>query len=329
MAFSGCKRLNNVTLPKGVTLRGSFENCTSLTKIDCSQVEYVGAKTFVGCTSLTEIVFPKDMSKFSLHAVFVSPLIADLAGTTNAAWYDNQPDGFVTANGALLHFKGDMSENFVIETLPEEIDYISAYAFEPVQIFNPRSNLVSIEIPDGVRLGEGVFKNCNSLKHVRLPSDLKEIPNYTFYGCSSLESIEIPEGVVKIEQFAFAFTAIEKFDLPASLEVIESSVFDQIAMPTTVYFNGNVQSIDRYAFCTKIKEIVAPVKLFAISKTYITDDAMIYYLGTETEWNEQVEIFPAFKKGTHYFYVENEADLPADGGNYWHYDLDGKTPVVW
>ena len=56
---------------------------------------------------------------------------------------------------------------------------------------------------------------------------------------------------------------------------------------------------------------------------------MIYYLGTETEWNEQVEIFPAFKKGTHYFYVENEADLPADGGNYWHYDLDGKTPVVW
>lgn len=331
-AFSGCKRLNNVTLPKGVTLRGSFENCTSLTKIDCSQVEYVGTKTFVGCTSLTEIVFPKDMSKFSLHAVFVSPLIADLAGTTNAAWYDNQPDGFVTANGALLHFKGDMSENFVIETLPEEIDYISAYAFEPVQIFNPRSNLVSIEIPDGVRLGEGVFKNCNSLKHVRLPSDLKEIPNYTFYGCSSLESIEIPEGVTKIGEYAFAYTAITEFYLPASLEVIERSVFNKQVYtytPVKIYFKGSVQSISPYAFKIDIQEIVAPASLFATGTSYISDETMIYYLGTETEWNEQVEIFPAFKKGTHYFYVENEADLPADGGNYWHYDLDGKTPVVW
>lgn len=27
-----------------------------------------------------------------------------------------------------------------------------------------------------------------------------------------------------------------------------------------------------------------------------------------------------------YFYSQNP---PADGGYYWHYDTDGKTPVVW
>ncbi len=30
-----------------------------------------------------------------------------------------------------------------------------------------------------------------------------------------------------------------------------------------------------------------------------------------------------------YFYVENEEDVPQDGGNYWHYDTDGETPIIW
>ena len=29
-----------------------------------------------------------------------------------------------------------------------------------------------------------------------------------------------------------------------------------------------------------------------------------------------------------YCYIENEADLPTDGGNYWHYDENGEV-VVW
>ena len=35
------------------------------------------------------------------------------------------------------------------------------------------------------------------------------------------------------------------------------------------------------------------------------------------------------KKIDFYFYVDNEQDLPNDGGNYWHYAEDGKTPVIW
>lgn len=36
---------------------------------------------------------------------------------------------------------------------------------------------------------------------------------------------------------------------------------------------------------------------------------------------------------TRYYYSENEPALNGSGtdydGNYWHYDTDGKTPVVW
>ena len=31
---------------------------------------------------------------------------------------------------------------------------------------------------------------------------------------------------------------------------------------------------------------------------------------------------------TRYYYVENESDLPADNGNYWHYDENGNI-AVW
>lgn len=30
-----------------------------------------------------------------------------------------------------------------------------------------------------------------------------------------------------------------------------------------------------------------------------------------------------------YYYVEEESNVPSDGGNYWHYDTNGKTPIVW
>jgi hypothetical protein len=30
-----------------------------------------------------------------------------------------------------------------------------------------------------------------------------------------------------------------------------------------------------------------------------------------------------------YYYVENEEDIPEDGGNYWHYATNGFTPIIW
>ncbi|MBQ7797883.1 MAG: hypothetical protein IJ371_02035, partial [Clostridia bacterium] len=30
-----------------------------------------------------------------------------------------------------------------------------------------------------------------------------------------------------------------------------------------------------------------------------------------------------------YYYVETKVEVPKDGGNYWHYDIDGCSPLVW
>ncbi|MBQ9729930.1 MAG: hypothetical protein IJV80_03860, partial [Clostridia bacterium] len=55
----------------------------------------------------------------------------------------------------------------------------------------------------------------------------------------------------------------------------------------------------------------------------------VYYKGTASDWlniefgwyNEKLT------SATRYYYIENEADVPTDGGNYWHY-VDG-VPTAW
>lgn len=57
----------------------------------------------------------------------------------------------------------------------------------------------------------------------------------------------------------------------------------------------------------------------------------VYYTGTAAEWEEITigSFNPELEDATTYYYVENAADVPQDGGNYWHYGTDGVTPVVW
>ena len=56
-------------------------------------------------------------------------------------------------------------------------------------------------------------------------------------------------------------------------------------------------------------------------------------MGTTWEWKEKVpepgEKDNIFAAATYCFYTENEEHLPADGRTYWHFDSDGKTPVIW
>lgn len=50
----------------------------------------------------------------------------------------------------------------------------------------------------------------------------------------------------------------------------------------------------------------------------------VYYKGTASEWGE-ISIDRNnynLTVATIYYYIENETDVPTDGGNYWHY-VDG------
>ena len=61
----------------------------------------------------------------------------------------------------------------------------------------------------------------------------------------------------------------------------------------------------------------------------------VLYKGTAEQWKE-ISIGSNngyLTSADRYYYSETEPALSSDGtayaGNYWHYDTDGKTPVIW
>ena len=366
--FKGCTALESIACDEGVSIHSApimgvtFEGCTELKRADIAKCAYIGHCAFFGCTALTDINFPEDPSVYVPNA-FVT-----------TGWYESQPDGYIIVNGdTLFQYKGEIPNGGVIDDFPAQIKKIGGLAFTNLGTWMTEgSNLVSIEIPDGVQLaGKEIFYNCRSLQRVRLPNDLTVIPEATFEYCFALESIEIPAGITAIGEVAFGCcyalqsvvipegvtsienwtfwncTSLTEVTLPSTLEILGKHAFQgcsalaEITLPSTLkeigrwafddcsslkklHFPDSVQTSELTSIPSSVQEVILPVSMNHL--TWFETDTVVYYRGSEARWEED---FTNVRGGIWYFYVEDEADLPADGGNYWHFDSDGKTPIVW
>ena len=169
----------------------------------------------------------------------------------------------------------------------------STYQGVPVKIIAQSafigSEIESIIIPDSVeKIGSGSFQDCKNLVSVYMGNGLTTIDGNAFWGCDNLTTVHMP-AMVKLETGAF--------------------------------FK-----------CLKLNNVVLPKTITQIGTwAFFTCESLtrVFYEGTSEEWDKVVigsnnyEIINVTK----YFYVENESDLPNDGGNYWHY-VDG-IPTVW
>ena len=78
-----------------------------------------------------------------------------------------------------------------------EADIISTNLFK-------NFNLERVQIYDGIiAIEHSAFRDCHSLKFVRLPKTLKFIQEYAFANCESLENIKIPSTIKYIGDYAF------------------------------------------------------------------------------------------------------------------------------
>lgn len=56
----------------------------------------------------------------------------------------------------------------------------------------------------------------------------------------------------------------------------------------------------------------------------------IYFKGTREDWDGILPTDAGYPTSvTVYYYAENGESMPDDGGNYWRFAPDGKTPEVW
>ena len=115
---------------------------------------------------------------------------------------------------------------------------------------------------------------------------------------------------------------------------IGEDAFSECTSLTNIEIPESVTTIGDGAFecCISLKSVVIPNSVTSIGNGAFYDCSSlesVYYKGTEEDWNEiSIEDNDELTNATRYYYIENQEDLPTDGGNYWHYDENG-LPMKW
>ena len=79
---------------------------------------------------------------------------------------------------------------------------------------------------DDNRLGSDIFRECNSLKKVILPSSLTHLGSYAFYDCRNLEEVVLPDGLTNIEYEAFRdCRKLSAINIPSSVTYLSGWIF--------------------------------------------------------------------------------------------------------
>ena len=282
-AFYNCRAVTEITIPSSVTSIGisSFEGCGGKATINC-QIEsaYATNNGKFGKAKFTEVIIDDSVTSIGDYAF-------SYCGSLTSVTI---PDS-VTSIGSYA-FYGCSSLTSV--TIPDSVTSIRSYTF-----YNC-SSLVSITIPDSIiSIGAWAFSGCGSLKDVyytgtlsawckisfgetssnpichrakfyignqevtdiTIPSDITEVKNCTFYGCTSLTSVTIHNRVTSIGKNAFGeCTNLVSISIGNRVTSIGNRAFFGCANLTSITIPNNITNIASATFenCSSLTSINIP-----------------------------------------------------------------------
>lgn len=125
-----------------------------------------------------------------------------------------------------------------------------------------RNNTITdVIVEDGVTaIGSWAFYGCSSLDRVTLPTSLREIHSYAFYG-TAIESISLEEGLISIGDFVFMNCPdLRSVEFPDSMTSMGYSTFQLCPKLQSVRLPSGLTEIMGYTFisCTSLSHIEIP-----------------------------------------------------------------------
>ena len=140
-------------------------------------------------------------------------------------------------------------------TTPDGIRYHFSEG-DDVWIVGYTGNSGDVVIPEYIEgspvvgIVEEAFKNCTSLKSIKISKTVKNVDEYAFAGCANLESVEFPNSVKRTRISDDAFRDCPKLKsvkLPEGLETLGQHGFMNCSSLTAIEIPDSVTE-----FCTKI-----------------------------------------------------------------------------
>lgn len=147
-------------------------------------------------------------------------------------------------------------------TIPERVQSLGVETFV-------ESGITDLILSDGITEFAdnlwGMFENCTSLEHVKLPAGLTSLPRYTFSGCTSLQSVDMPSALISIGYDAFKdCSSLTSIEIPDGVTTIGYSAFEgcssltEVILPDTVTslgYNTYDSSGEAFADCTSLESV--------------------------------------------------------------------------
>lgn len=334
-SFTGCDNLAEIIIDKENPYLSSKGNCFvqketntiiwgfKNTDIAASGATSIGDSAFYECAGLTEITIPASIREIGEEAFYGCENLRLLVLECNTIGGEkNSSIGAKAFYGctALEEIRvGQYVSQVEFEYNSEESSYTSYFGNTPAL------QKLTVDERNEFLYAEG---NCIIEKATKtlvlgcktsvIPADVVKIGSYAFYG-KGLTSLNIPESVTAIGIYAFA----------------GGNTITTLRIPETV------RNIDMYAFenCGIETLVFDPTVSFGIFTFSGNEFKTIYCLGTQEEWNALCNLLMttdtlvgnrnlAESAENIYYYSATPPEAGTEG-NYWHYDADGITPVLW
>ena len=239
-AFKGCSNLATISLPSSVSYIGNkaFEDCNKLNTINLQNVSYIGNSAFKSAfssipTSSVELNVEK-VNYVGQNAFESTSGLKTINFANNTVLQTVSASAFLNSGITSL----DLSQATKLLT-------ISNNAFQGC------ASLTEVKVPKSLTsFGTGVFgggSGSNSTATTSLTTidlsatQVTQLPNSLFQGCSSLSNVKLPAGLTEIGQSAFqGTTSLTTIAIPSTVKRIN---FGNNDFPGTFQGSG-LTSID-------------------------------------------------------------------------------------
>lgn len=243
-AFKNClnlKTINKVPDVLNEIKPWCFEG-TALESVDLSntQITTMTDGVFFINTSLTSIKLPKGLENFWDNAFNGCTSLNNIeTPSTVKGIYNNVFLGCtsltnVTLNEGCTTLGHHVFMNCPLATVtfPKTLNSIGESAFESTKL-----NTVDLSNTQIKSLPNSSFYNCGQLSDVKLPITLTYIGKNAFCK-SSIASVTFPPSLQTIDEWAFQYSKLANVVIPTNCNTIEQGAFSENANLTTVFING-------------------------------------------------------------------------------------------